>query len=110
MSDCNNAQCSTIPVKSTQGSIASCINKIPASEFALLGALLGVLISGKLNPDEQNSIGNFIVSVGQSVLTIAAQAENQKSQQSAQIQRQYIANQIDQLSMQLDLLKKQLKD
>lgn len=56
------------------------IDKIPPEQFTLLATIIGVLLSSELDPNEQNSVGNFLVSVGQTLLTSAAQAQLQQSQ------------------------------
>jgi len=50
------------------------------NEFALLSASLGVLLTKNLTADEQNSLGNFFLSVGQSLLTSAAQDQLKSSE------------------------------
>lgn len=52
------------------------------SQLAILSSLIAALIAQELTVDEQNVLGNFIVSVGSSLLTIAAQNASQTSQQA----------------------------
>jgi len=75
-------------------------------KFALLSALLGLLLTFNLDANEQNSIGNFIVSVGQTILTKAAQIENREKHASDD---DTISKKIDSMSAELCELKKQLK-
>lgn len=82
-------------------------NFIPPDQFALLAALLGVLLARDLDSNEQNAIGNFFLSLGQTTLTNAAQTENQKSHN---INNDGIWKQIDGLTDQLNDLKKQLRN
>lgn len=44
-------------------------------EFTLIAPLIGSIISKNLTIDQQNSIGNFFELLGQTILTIAAQAQ-----------------------------------
>jgi len=81
-------------------------DRIPPNQFALIAALLGVLLNLDLDADEQNSFGNFLVSVGQTMLTAAAQAGNI----AAHPTKSSLSKRIDQMNTELDLLKKQLKN
>lgn len=49
-------------------------------ELAILTTAIGIIISSKLNINQQNVVGNFLEGVGQIVLVIAAQAQNLQSQ------------------------------
>lgn len=49
---------------------------IASDQLALLAALFGIAIAGTLSPQEQNVIGNFLISVGQTIVVIAAQETN----------------------------------
>jgi hypothetical protein len=80
-------------------------DKIPPNQFALIASILGVLINLDLDVSEQNSLGNFIVSVGQTMLTAASQAENQEKHPN----KDNLCKQIDKMSEELESLKKQLK-
>ena len=53
-------------------------------ELATLATVVGVIIAAKLNVNEQNVIGNFLVGVGQIILIIAAQGQNIESQEENQ--------------------------
>lgn len=54
-------------------------NKLPPNQFALLAAFLGVLLNFALNSEEKAALGNFIISIGQTMLTAQAQEQNQAS-------------------------------
>lgn len=54
-------------------------NRLPPNPFALLAAFLGVLLNFALNSEEKAALGNFIISIGQTMLTAQAQEENQKA-------------------------------
>ncbi|MGH4050637.1 MAG: hypothetical protein ACREVX_04675 [Clostridium sp.] len=43
-------------------------------ELTSLAAIIGAAIAAKLNVNQQNSVGNFIVDIGASISTIAAQS------------------------------------
>lgn len=48
--------------------------KLSPTEFATIGFISSIILSELLNPDEQNSVGNFFVLVGQVLITTSAQA------------------------------------
>ncbi len=81
------------------------IDKIDPNAFALLAAFLGILITVCLDADEQNAVGNFIVSIGQSTLTKAAQIQNIKTHSDIEA----LSSQVDELSRQLIEIKRKLK-
>ncbi|WP_432661919.1 hypothetical protein R9X47_15245 [Wukongibacter baidiensis] len=86
------------------------IFNIPPDEFALIAALLGVGIANKLDANEQNSIGNFLESVGQTILTISAQEQLQQSLIEKEKQNEQLKLQIEIMEKQMELLKKQVED
>ena len=73
-------------------------------KFSLLASLLGVLLIDNLNVNQQNSLGNFLESVGQSLLTAAAQAQTLQQSQQNQVRRQIqsLKDQIAELEEELD--------
>lgn len=77
-------------------------NKLSPNSFALLAAFLGILLTYSLNTDEQNAMGNFFNSLGQTLATSATQAENIQS-------RCEMMKQMEDLREQLETLKKKLK-
>ncbi|MCG8502213.1 MAG: hypothetical protein MJB12_17650 [Firmicutes bacterium] len=83
---------------------------IPPNTFGILAGLLGVAIANNLDLNEQNSLGNFIESVGQIILTVNAQAQLQQDEQEKQKQNQYLQLQIDLLKKQIELLEEQIKN
>ncbi len=66
--------------------------------FSLLASLIGIAFANKLNSNQQNSLGNFFESLGQSLLTYAAQQQLLQSKEDKQ-----------QLYEQIQLMKQQLK-
>lgn len=54
------------------------------NELAILSSIFAVAISEGLNANETNSLGNFLVTVGSAMLTIAAQQQLLQSAQESQ--------------------------
>lgn len=77
--------------------LASCFFSLPPIQFSLLSTLVGILLIDNLDTNQQNSLGNFIVGVGQTILTAAAQGILLKSNSHDENIRQ-----------QIKMLKKQL--
>jgi len=73
---------------------------IPPRQYALLSTLLGILLIGNLDLNQQNSLGNFIVNVGQAILTAAAQGQALQNNSS----------QDDRIRKKIEMLKKQIGD
>ena len=69
-----------------------------SNEFTALATFLGFILACRLNNDQQNSLGNFILQVGQTITTISAQGSTLQS-----------SNNKDDVSEQLELLKQQIK-
>ncbi|MBU5308233.1 hypothetical protein KQI18_10630 [Clostridioides mangenotii] len=76
----------------------SCFFNIPAKQFSLLSSIIGLLLIDNLNTDQQNSLGNFIVNIGQNITTSAAQESLLANNN----------NQDDEINAQLEILKKQI--
>lgn len=55
--------------------LASCFFSLPPKEFSLLSSMIGLLLIDNLDINQQNSLGNFLVGVGQALLTAAAQGQ-----------------------------------
>jgi hypothetical protein len=58
-----------------KNSIASSFFSIPPNQYALLASLIGVALAENLDLNQQNSLGNFIVDIGTTMLTAAAQGQ-----------------------------------
>jgi hypothetical protein len=86
-------------------SILTGIFTLPPAQFTLLATVIGFLFMDGLDLGQQNSLGNFLVTVGQTILTSAAQGQLIKDSQdpSAQMQRQ-----IQALKKQVDTLEKKV--
>jgi len=84
--------------------IDSCLFSLPPKQFALLSSLLGIILIDDLNIDQKNAIGNFIVNIGQAILTAAAQEQLLQNKNS---QDDQIHQEIEDLKKQIALLKKE---
>jgi hypothetical protein len=94
---CNDSNCIN--------SLAECFFSLPPKQFALLSSLLGILLVDNLDLDQQNSLGNFIVNVGQAILVAAAQGQSVQSNNS---QNDRIRQQLLTLKQQLYALEEEL--
>jgi hypothetical protein len=74
-------------------------------QFTILSVLFSIVLVEILNFDQQNSLGNFIVNVGQLVLGAAAQGQ---SHQSANQEKDQIRQQIQMLKRQISALEQEL--
>lgn len=79
---------------------------IPPRQFALLSALLGLLLIDDLDFDEQNSLGNFLVSIGQVLMASSAQGSLQQNKAQAENEKDNIKQQIKKLKDQICDLEK----
>ena len=48
---------------------------LPPVEFTILANLIGVALAEDLSTDEQNALGNLLITVGQGLVTVASQTE-----------------------------------
>jgi hypothetical protein len=87
--------------------LASCLFLLPPKQFSLLSSIIGILLIDELDLGEQNSLGNFIVSIGQTILTAAAQGQLLQDNNS---QNDDAAHEIEALKKQLSELEKKLKN
>lgn len=87
--------------------LAASFFSIPPKQYALLSTLLGILLTGNLDLNQQNSLGNFIVNVGQAILTAAAQGQALQNNSS---QDERIKQKIEMLKQQIYDLEKELRD
>ncbi len=94
-----NKSCDTI------NPIESCLLTLPPKQFSLLSTILGLLLQDGLNINQKNALGNFIVNIGQSLLTAAAQEQSLQTDDS---QNDQMLNDIEELKNQISLLKKEL--
>ena len=78
--------------------LASCLFSLSPNQFSLLSSILGILLIENLDLNQQNSLGNFIINIGQAILTAAAQGQLLETENS----------QNDNVSQEIQMLKKQL--
>jgi hypothetical protein len=81
------------------------IFSLPPAQLTLLASVLGLLFLDGLDLAQQNAIGNFLVSIGQTVLTAAAQGEliKENTDPTTLLQRQ-----IQALQKQVAMLEKKV--
>ena len=94
----HNEDLSKNPTNNSPNTLLDCLLSIPPAQFTLFSTLIGLLIVEGLTIDQQNTLGNFIVGIGQAILVAAAQGQYLES----------LTPQDNPLRCQLDLLKKQL--
>lgn len=68
---------------------------------------MGLSLLDDLNINQKNALGNFIVSIGQTILTAAAQEQSLQNDDS---QNDQILDEIEDLKNQIALLKKELSN
>jgi len=85
--------------------IESCLLSLHPQKFALLSTILGLSLLDDLNINQKNALGNFIVNIGQTILTAAAQEQSLQNDDS---QNDQILDEIEDLKNQIALLKKEL--
>ncbi len=83
---------------------------IPPDDFAIIAAILGVGIANKLDVNEQNSLGNFLQLVGQTIEAVSAQEQLQQALIQKEKQNEQLQMQLEILQKQTELLKKQIED
>lgn len=87
-------------------SIGDFLFSLSGFEYGVIGALLGLLISTKLTINQQNSIGNFLELVGQTLLAIASQDYNRMSNNNSQTINQDILKRLHILEEELNKIKR----
>ncbi len=83
----------------------SCLLSLPPKQFATAATLFGLLLIDDLSIDQQSALGNFFLSVGQTILTASAQEQSLKSCNS---QNDQIQADVEDLKNQIALLKQAL--
>ena len=86
----------------------SCLLSLPPKQFATLATVFGFLLLDDLNVDQQNALGNFFLSIGQTMFTSAAQEQALQSCNSKNDNNQ-VHEDIEDLKKQITLLKKELR-
>ena len=84
---------------------SSCLLSLPPKQFAVLSTILGLALLDDLSIDQQSALGNFFLSVGQTILTASAQEQSLKSCNS---QNDQVHDDIEDLKKQMALLKEEL--
>lgn len=56
--------------------LAEFLANIPPLQLAVIGSLIGTLLSVPLNYEEQSTLGNFFELIGQAMLVVSAQGFN----------------------------------
>ncbi len=102
----NNKSCENI------SRIESCLLSLPPNQFALLSTIFGLLLLDDLNIDQKNALGNFIVNIGQTLLTAAAQEQSLQNNnpQNNNSESDQMLEDIEDLKKQIALLKKEINN
>jgi len=87
---------------------AECLFSLSPWQFSLLSSLIGILLIDNLDLDQQNSLGNFVVNIGQAILTAAAQG--QVLQNSNSNKENHLRQQIQALKQQVYALEQELEN
>ncbi|WP_425449222.1 hypothetical protein [Dethiothermospora halolimnae] len=85
-------------------------SNIPPNAFSILASLLGIGIANNLDLNEQNSLGNFLEAVGQSILTVNGQEQLQQALEDKKKQNEQLKLQIEILQKQIQYLKGQIEE
>ena len=76
LGDDGNADCDANPENNNNcRTIASYIISLPPKQYTLLSSMIGILMIDNLHPKEQISLGKFLINIGQTILSSAAQEE-----------------------------------
>jgi hypothetical protein len=86
-------------------SVLSGIFSLPPAQFTLLATVIGFLFMDGLDLGQQNSLGNFLVTVGQTILTSASQGQLLQDSQDPSVVMQ---KQLQQLRKQVDTLERKV--
>lgn len=82
---------------------------LDSEQQVLFAALLAIIVSDKLNEDQQNIFGNFLEALGQNILLIQAIVSSNppatKSDSSADTQVQNLQKSINMLQQDLETMK-----
>ena len=74
-------------------------------ELTILGFAIGLIISPTITTNQQNSLGNFFELIGQTLLTVNAQAVNLQPNAPSRLD---LNNKIKKLEQELENIKKSL--
>ncbi len=79
-------------------------------QFAILSTVIGIVFVDYLDIDMQNSLGNFIVNVGQALLTSAAQGQLISNKLETENKNQIMLEQIQSLKKQVIELEAKIRN
>lgn len=88
--------------------LASCFFSLSPEQFTLLSSLIGIALIDNLSLGQQNSLGNFIVNVGQAILTAAAQGQLLQSANSQDNGSDNNGSQDNNTNQEIQMLKQQI--
>ena len=93
--------------KKDVSSIADYLQKLSPLEYISLGCILAITISQCTNPNQQNTLGNFLEMIGQILLTSYAQATvvNPKYISASICETEALKKQIDLILKKLNITK-----
>ncbi len=80
---------------------SSILLSLTPEQFTAIAVLIGFLAADDLSVDEQNTLGNFLMTIGQIIVTIAGQKAILEAEQSDS----QMPQRIDDLQKQIDDLK-----
>jgi hypothetical protein len=92
-------------MSNTDSAVLTGIFSLPPAQFTLLATVIGFLFMDGLDLGQQNSLGNFLVTVGQTILTSAAQGQLIKDSQDPSVQME---KEIQALKRQVSSLEKKV--
>lgn len=103
-SDQNSIE-NAVALCSSDDTVLTGLFSLPPAQLSLLASVLGLLFIDGLELGQQNVLGNFLLTLGQSILTAAAQGEliKDNTDPAEQMQRQ-----IQSLRKQVESLEKKV--
>ncbi|MTI47826.1 hypothetical protein [Sporosalibacterium faouarense] len=90
---------------SSKSNFEDCFFSLPSQNFTGLASVLGFIIASRLNSNQQNSFGNFLQLLGQTMLTISAQDSTLQSDDN----NSQVAEQLELIKKQIEIIERQLK-
>lgn len=84
---------------------ASFLQSLDATEFAIFATIIAILMDNSLSTNEKNSVGNFFIQIGQTLITIAAQENLISNLHHSNIHND-LEKKVIELERELNLLKK----
>lgn len=82
-----------------------CLTDLSPEQLSLLVSLTAILITSGLDAGDINVLGNFIASLGATMLTIAAQLQEQEDKSGKEKVKQNLISQIQILQEQIKQLE-----